>query len=152
MENGRTHTAKRCSQKVRGSWTQRWYRLLDIGHNVGVLLMVWVNVVCTTDLMLILMYGILMNVCCCFNNSILNLSKWFLQWTTLCTEVDGDDDGNGKKGLLLLHLFITLTRSFGYKDELLLFSYFMEVRFFLSQPNGRSSIHCWNVHICKRRN
>lgn len=69
----------------------------------------------TTDLMLILMYGILMNVCCCFNT--MQSFKWrnrtvFLHphCSVLChtTRIENAKTAGARKGLDAL-LFITLT-------------------------------------------
>lgn len=79
----------------------------------------------TTDLMLILMYGILMNVCCCFN-SVLNLPNGLHIETNWL---------RSRKRVGFFSLLYTMPHR--CKDELLLFSYFMGlcavVDFFYSQ-------------------
>lgn len=67
----------------------------------------------TTDLMLILMYGILMNVCCCFN-SVLNLANGLHIETNWL---------RSRKRVGFFSLLYTMPHR--CKDELLLFSYFM---------------------------
>lgn len=74
----------------------------------------WIQCTQQSDLMLILMYGILMNVCCC-SNSVLNLSNGLHIVTNWL---------RSQKGSASFHYF---TRCHCCKDELLLFSYFMEL-------------------------
>lgn len=138
-----------CIQKVQGSWTQKMISTHSGQWPAFGCRWVWGNVVYTTDLMLILMYGILMNVCCCFN-SILNLSKWILQW------IDSGVGCNGQQKRVRCFFSLLLLVELATKMNCYYFRILWQSVFFLSllwlsvQSVVKRIGHSMTLYICGR--